>query len=92
MKLLRRCLRRRDLDTGEEGAAYRRRRLYEAVVSQFNTTVDITRSALEQWQPTLTEENIRFILQWRNVEAITPISFVTCCVCSSSLLLKLEQL
>jgi len=31
-------------------------RLYEAVVSQFNTTADITRSALEQWQPTLTEE------------------------------------
>ena len=31
-------------------------RLYEAVVSQFNATADITRSALEQWQPTLTEE------------------------------------
>ena len=70
-------------------------RLYEAVVIQFNTTVDITRSALEQWQPTLTEDNIRFILQRRNVEAITvrltPISFVTCCACSS-LLLKVEQL
>jgi len=70
-------------------------RLYEAVVSQFNTTVDITRSSLEQWQPTLSEDNIRFILHRRNVEAITvrltPISFVTCCVCSS-LLLKVEQL
>jgi len=31
-------------------------RLYEAVVSQFNAAADITRSALEHWQPTLTEE------------------------------------
>ena len=70
-------------------------RLYEAVVSHFSTTADVTRSALEQWQPTLTEDNIRFILRRRNVEAITvrltPISFVTCCACSS-LLLKVEQL
>jgi len=70
-------------------------RLYEAVVSHFSTTADVTRSALEQWQPTLSEDNIRFILHRRNVQAITvrltPISFVTCCV-YSSLLLKVEQL
>jgi len=63
-------------------------RLYEAVVSHFSTTADVTRSALS-------EDNIRFILHRRNVQAITvrltPISFVTCCV-YSSLLLKVEQL
>ena len=63
-------------------------RLNEEVVLHFETTADITHSAL-------TEQNIRYIVHRRNVEAITvrltPLSFVTCCA-YSSLLLTVEPL
>ena len=70
-------------------------RLNEEVVLHFETTADITHSALQSWQPALTEQNISYIVHRRNVEAITvrltPLSFVTCCACSS-LLLTVEPL
>ena len=70
-------------------------RLNEEVVLHFETTADITHSALHSWQPALTEQNISYIVHRRNVEAITvrltPLSFVTCCACIS-LLLKVEPL